>query len=222
MARLGRSYPVNRIFQPRPVLPVYDHSAISTRQISLASGTPFTWPSGGGTAGAYGIVFVAAQNGGMNLTATAAVTWGGTAMTSLGNKYDASVTTSGWGWVFVLNGIPGGNSTISVTMTQSGQTFSGFGSSFSYAGVSSVGALQTAAGNAAANPTLAVTAANTTDIVWGGITTNNAAMSAFSLTTRQDSPSGLVFYAGDTTGSTSVTVGGTAAAQWSAFGLDLK
>lgn len=205
------------------IIPTYDNSAKSTKQSALASGTPFTW-SHTGSGGAYGIVFVACQSGVMTLSATtASVTWGGTTMTSLGNLYNHSTSTQGWGWVFALNGIPSGAQTISVTMTQSGQTFTGYGSSYSYTNVSSVGTLQTASGVTPTNPTLSATAANTTDIVWGAISTNNVALSAFSLTARQNNntPS-PVFWAGDTTGSTSVTVSGTSAAQWSVFGLDLK
>jgi hypothetical protein len=83
-----------------------------------------------------------------------------------------------------------------------------------------VGTLQTAFGTA--NPSVSVTAANSTDIVWGGISSKNAAVTGFTLTTRQNSAGAPFFYGGDTTGSTSVTVGGTAAANWSAFGLDLQ
>lgn len=205
------------------IIPTYDNSVKSAKQSALASGSPFTW-SHTGSAGAYGIVFVACQSGVMTLAATtASVTWGGTTMTSLGNLYNHSTSTQGWGWVFVLNGIPAGAQTISVTLTQSGQTFTGYGSSYSYTNIASVGTLQTASGVTPTNPTLSVTAANTTDIVWGATSTNNVALSGFSLTARQNNntPS-PVFWGGDTTGSTSVTVSGTSAAQWSVFGLDLK
>ena len=61
MARLGRAYPVSRIMFPPPKSrpPVYDTSAMSASQSSLANNTPFTW--GHTVAGNYGIVAVCGQ-----------------------------------------------------------------------------------------------------------------------------------------------------------------
>lgn len=201
--------------------PNYDHSAASARQSALASGTAFTWSSGGGTAGAYGIVFVAGSTSSTDLSATASVTWGGTAMTSLGSQYNDNISTDGWGWVFVLNGIPAGSQTISVTLTQAGKTFTGEGSSYSYANVSSVGALQTAFG-LSITPSVAVTAANTTDIVWGALQAQNHTATGFSGTLRQSASVAPAFYAGDTTGSATISATASSSTVWSAFGLDLR
>lgn len=213
--------------------PRYDHSARSASQTSVASGTPFTWSSGAGTAGAYGLAVVTAGSNASNFipgTATPAVTWGGTAMTSLGYVALNNNTNSGWAWVFTLPsilaggaGIPGGAQTLSVTLTQAGHTFSGWGTCYSYKNVTGIGTLQTAFGSSTA-PSVAVTPAKSSDIVWGGLCTFNQTPSGFSLPNlRQNSGGNGIFYVGDEQGSSPVTISGTiTSGAWAAFGLDMQ
>lgn len=201
-----------------PPSPQFDNSAVSAASGILASGSSFFWLSGGGTGGAYGIVLVNNTSGAMDLTADVEVTWGGISMTRKGGVYNNNNSAGGWSLVFVLDGIPDGSQEVVVTATQAGKTFAAYGSSYSYANVESVGGLLTAYGTG--SPTLAITAENTNDIVWGAVCTGGVSMSAFSLTPRENSSSGVVFSAGDATGS--ATVGATASATgWSAVGLDL-
>lgn len=211
------------------ITPTIDFSAVSTRQFNLASGTPFTWSSGGGTAGDYGIVFVAGK--GMDLGATATVTWGGTAMTELpSGVYNDNLSADGWGRVFVLPsiaaggaGIPAGSQTISATFTEGGGlTLTGYGASFSYNYVAAAGALQTATG-LSTTPGITVTPSNSSDLVWGALSTLNTIPNTgtFTGTLRQSTGASPVFYAGDITGSGILTE--TAAdTVWSAFALDLQ
>lgn len=200
--------------------PTYDFSAISGHQQSLASGTPFIWSSNGGAAGAYGLVLLDCGQSVMNLSATATVTWGSETMTSLGSGvYLNNNSVAGWMRLFYLNGIPGGAQDIEVTLTQSGQVFTGYGASFSYTDISSAGTLQVANGSSG-NPAVAVTAANSTDVVFGAIKINNA-LTSVSFTTRQSETASANFYAGDTKGSTTIT-GSTGTTGWCAIGLDLR
>lgn len=204
-----------------PLNPAYDNSAISASTGVIASGTPFTFRSGISTSGAYGIVVVNNLAGQMNLTADVEVTWGGIPMVSKGAVYNNNVSNAGWSWVFELNGIPGGDSVIKVTPTLGSQTFAGNAASFSYLNVAS-SILHTAFGTG--NPTLTVSPAGVGDIVWGSVNTGGAvALTGFSLTPRESSSTGaLRFFAGDTTGTGAVTVGGTASSTaWSIVALDL-
>lgn len=201
-----------------PPSPEFDNSAISAGTGVLVSGSSFFWPSGGGTGGAYGIVLLNNTSGAMDLTADVEVTWGGVPMTRKGGVYNNNISTGGWSLVFVLDGIPDGDQEIEVRPTQAGKTFAGYGSSYSYANIESVGGLLTAYGTG--SPTLAITAENTNDIVWGAVCTGGVSMTGFSLTPRKNSPSGVFFSAGDATGG--ATVSATASATgWSAVGLDL-
>jgi hypothetical protein len=204
-----------------PPSPSFDNSALSAPQASVASGTPFSWFSGGGTSGAYGIVKLECGNSVMDLTADVEVTWGGRPMTRKGGVYNDNNSTFGWLMVFVLDGIPDGNQLIQVTPTQAGKIFSGYGSSYSYTNISSVGGLLTAYGTGA--PSLAIPAENSNDIVWGAVCTGHDAMTSPlpSMTARQHvTGSGFNFYAGDAVGSATVSATSSATA-WSAVGLDL-
>lgn len=203
-----------------PVSPAYDGSAKSAATGVLPSGTPFSW-SASGTSGAYGIVLLDCISGFMDLGLTATATWGGIPMTRLGGVYKNNNSTFGFQLVFVLDGIPGGSQNIVVTPTQSGKSFAGYGTSYSYTNVASVGSLVTAYGSGA--PSFSVTAAHANDIVWGATDTNAAVLTGFSLTNTRQSNSGVPYFAaGDATGSTSYTVSGSATgAGWSGVALDL-
>lgn len=203
-----------------PVSPAYDGSAKSAATGELPSGTPFSWVATG-TSGAYGIVLLDCISGYMDLGLTAPVTWGGIPMTRLGGVYKNNNSTFGFQLVFILDGIPGGSQNIVVTPTQSGKLFAGYGTSYSYTNVASVGSLITAHGSGA--PSFSVTAAHANDIVWGATDTNAAVLTGFSLPNTRQSNSGVPYFAaGDTTGSTSYTISGSATgAGWSGVALDL-
>jgi hypothetical protein len=213
----------------RSLLPTaYDNSAISAYQNVVASGTPFTWTHNPTTAGSYALIPVFGAPFGANgvtLAATALVTFGGVTATSLGSVYDNNDATNGWIWVFGLRNAPGGSNTVNVKFTQAGDSFKGFGTSFTYLNVASVGALQTAFGTGT-TPSLTVSSAQG-NLVWGA--TSNAAgsaQSAFSLTnTRQSSQVTTnfpVFFAGDAAGAASVTVSATQVnTTWGVAGLNL-
>lgn len=203
-----------------PAAPAPDNSAESANQVGLTSGSSFSWMSGGGTSGAYGIVLLDCVNSVMDLGATVVVTYGDFEMTSKGAVYKNNNSAFGWQWVFELDGIPGGDQEIEVTLTQTGKVFTGWGSSYSYLNVADTGALQTAFGTGSPTLTVAVESAN--DIVWGAVDAGSHALTGFSLTTRQFSTGTINYSAGDTTGATSVTIGATASATaWSAVGLVL-
>jgi len=206
----------------------YDNSAISAYENTVASGSPFTWTQPT-TAGAYAVVAVFGSSNANEITtaATYAVTYGGVSMgTALGSVEVGNTTGEGNIWVWGLANVPGGTPTISVTFTQSGDSFQGYGTSCTYLSVSSVGALQTAYGSSVA-PSVAVTSA-VGNRVWGAV--SNAAgntFSAFSLAnTRQlinTSSNYPTFLAGDTPGAPTVTVSATVNVSyyWGAVGLNL-
>lgn len=205
-----------------PSPPSYDNSAISASQANIASGSPWSWNSDVCTSGAYGIVKLDCIPGVMDLTAAAVVTWGGVPMTRKGGLYRNNNSANGWSLVYVLDGIPGGNQPIVVTLTDtSSRVFTGKGYSFSYLNVAAVGALGTAFGTG--SPSLTVSATHTNDIVWGAVFTGSSAATGFSLTTRESSTSGAVIsYGGDTTGVSSATISATSSSTaWCAVGLNL-
>ena len=126
-------------------IPAYDNSATSAAQTTLASGTPFTWSHTASDAKPY--VLVAIGAGSHNTidpsTATASVTFGGTALTDLGYELTWSTATYGFVWVFGGNRLPGGSQTVSVTLTDSGHVFDGYATSYSYDNaIGVVGSLQ--------------------------------------------------------------------------------
>ena len=229
MARLGRSYPATRIVVPSTIYtaptPAFDAEAVSTKQTSVASGTPFTWTHTA-AAGAYGIVVLEASSSSSNVgpaAGSATVTFGGSSTTSPGYVYFNNTTTLGYLWVFVIPSVSGGSQTISATLTQSGKTFTGWGSSYTYKNISGTGSLVTAYGTSATSPSASVTAANSTDIVWGIIGTGSTTLSSFSLTQRAiEASQNPSFVAGDTTGSATVSATLGTGMTWAVAGLDLQ
>lgn len=175
---------------PPSTQPFYDNSAISSYQNTIASGTAITWTQKA-TPGAYCIIAIASANSTMipppTGTATAAVTFGGTTVPSLGNVYCDNVGANGWIWVFGLANIAGGSSvTASVTLTETSDHFSGFACSFTYNNVSSVGALQTSFGSGPTQ-TLSVPSAFG-NLIWGmQLQESTIGLGGFSLTPRQGS-----------------------------------
>jgi len=125
-----------------------------------------------------------------------------------------------------LAGAPGGSPvTVSVTFTEATKTFTGYGASFTYLNVSSVGPLQTSFGNSAAGSLVVPSAPG--NLVWGTVfNASGNVQSAFSLTLRQqeDLASNFpIFQAGDTPGAANVTVAANLAGSfyWAAAGLNL-
>lgn len=208
--------------------PAYDHSAISAYRNAVASGTATTWTQTA-TPGAYAIVsaFSANQTNCVTLAATATVTFGGQAMASLGNVYCDNGSANGFLWVWGLANVAGGSNTVSLTFTQSGDTFTGFGSSFTYLNVSSVGSLTTAYGSST-TPSVSVTS-GLGSTVWGAVScTSTSNVASTNVTTRQANPTNATAYpqfvAGDCPGASSVSVSGTAsnAFYWAAAGVSLS
>lgn len=222
----GLSLPPTLAFTGAPI-PTYDNSAKSAHQPSLASGSPFTF-NVTAAAGDYAAVVIWGSAATIGPAAgIAAVTINGQTMTALGYVYANNNTAGQYAWVFAYNdasanALNNGSNTVSVTPTQSGGvTFGGYGTAHTFKNVTGLGSLQTAHGSSA-SPSVAVTAAASTDVVFGGIIAG-AAVSAFSLTNRQSSTSSPAFVTGDATGSTSQTVSGTITSNvWAAFGIDFQ
>ena len=111
--------------------PLYDKSAKSS-EVSVSSGTAFTWSHTVGAVNAYGVVAVLCTGGSPPVpgTATAVVTFGSVTLSSVG-------WFAGNGgrfvWFFAAANIPTGTQTVSVKLTQSGKTFAGLAVSFTYA-----------------------------------------------------------------------------------------
>lgn len=225
--RLGRAYPASRIVFPPPKfqLPSYDNSAMSSNQASLANNTPFTF--GITVTGTRAILAV---GGNVNsttsdLTVPATVTIGGVALTEVGGVFANATTSSSFIRVFTADGIPTGGQTASVQFNQSGTTFSGIASAYTYTNVASMGTLQTNVGNGATG-SVDVPASNG-DVVWGCIIRAAAptTFSSFTLTQRQTHTGGGLphFIAGDITATTNpqtVSVG-LGSGAWAAVGLQL-
>ncbi|OBK76304.1 hypothetical protein [Mycobacterium sp. 1274761.0] len=97
--------------------PSVDNSAKSTEQSGVVSPATFTWNHTVGASASRVIVIVYGSSG-MTASATATVTFGGTALTELGS----SVNTSAGHWQRWFIGTPpgSGSKTASVTLTQSG------------------------------------------------------------------------------------------------------
>jgi len=129
-------------------------------------------------------------------------------------------------WVWDLIGVAsGGTNTVSMDFTESGKTFGpGWGASFTYNNVVSVGALQTAYGDSTA-ATVSVPSASG-NLVWGAVLNGSGtALTGFSLTERQQNTvtgDYAMFEAGDTVGASSVAVSATNSNYyWAAAGLNL-
>jgi len=225
--RLGRGYPASRIVIPPPKfrLPSHDNSALSSSQNALANNTAFTW--GHTVSGGYGIIVV---TGNINsttgdLTVPATVTLGGVTLADLGGVVANNVDDVAFVRVFAAAGIPTGGQTASVKFNQVGTTFTGYGHSYTYSNVASVGALQT---NTGLGDTGSVdVAASSGDVVWGCImrASTPTTFTSFTLTQRQTVTSGVAsnFVAGDTVADTNpetVSVG-IGSGSWAAVGLQL-
>jgi hypothetical protein len=210
--------------------PSYDNSAASSYQNAVASPATFTW-SHTTAAGSYAIVLVACGEGFSNMggpagTTTATVTFGGVTLSSLGAVKANNDGNRGWLWVFGGNvsSAGSGSKTVSVTLTESGLSFYGWGSSYTYQAVGSVGTLQTAFG-ASTSPTKAVTSASGRR-VWGSVMANAFGdnLTSFSLTARQTKQvtGNPGFTAGDAAGAATVTVSASMTSdEWAVVGLDL-
>lgn len=199
----------------------FDYSA-QTPPTAVVSGTPFSWTHQA-SQGSFAIV-VLYSGGSMTPAAAASVTFGGTAMTSLGSVLSDNTAAQSWLWVFSLANVAGGAETVSVTLTQTGDNFDGFATSFTYNGVSSVGTLQTAFGSST-TASVAVTSAPG-DIVWGTVITDGANIPGFTGTVRENLGGGSAqpyFTAGDYPGASSVTVTAPLPVnfEWAAAGLNL-
>lgn len=208
-----------------PYTPVtYDNSVQSAYQNFIASGVNFQWTHSA-TAGAYAIVVIL-QAGGLpnqgTLAATVTtMTFGGTTMSSLGNVYSNNDSTQGYAWAFGLANVSGGSNTVSVTLTQAGENFDGYAVSFTYNGVASVGALQTAFGSSSPQ-TLTVSSAPG-NMVFGTFCEDAGVFNSCNLVQRQQNQSQFPqFWAGDLPGASSVQLVANATPfDWCAVGLNL-
>jgi hypothetical protein len=120
-------------YTPPPV-PVFNAvgAGFSAANSSVTSGS---W-SHTATAGAYAIaLFLSSQT-------ASSVTYGGSAMTSLGSITDAGATT----YMYGLSNVAGGAQTVAVTISAAGQLI---GNSLSYTGVTTVGTPVTVIGSSA-------------------------------------------------------------------------
>jgi hypothetical protein len=231
-AVVGASLPIT-VGNLAGAVPTYDNSASSSYQSGTGSGTAVTW-SHTVAAGAYAIIVVFvpyASMSGPGSGTTAVVKMGTVTLSSLGSVF-INNAAEGWAWVFGGYTSGSGAQTASVKLTESGQTFTGYGASFTYNNVSSVGILQTAYGGSATTQSVSVPSAST-NLVWGAIQIGTsgatlAGFSAFSLNQRQEQDSnttwGESFIAGDIAGSSSVSVSVNTSSSfdWAAVGLSLN
>jgi hypothetical protein len=131
MARLGRSYPVQRIWTPHvkastSAHPAYDATGAGSDTASNTSSISWSHTA---TAGAYALVFTVAAS-----ETVTGVTYGGTSMTELGSVTDPSGLPF---YVYGLANVAAGAKTVAVTGSSSSGQLAG--NSVSYTNVSSVG-----------------------------------------------------------------------------------
>lgn len=206
----------------------YDNS-VQIPWTNVVSGAPFSWThpaSGpGSSAGTYALVSLYGA-GTMTPAATiTTLTFGGTTLSSLATPVmtDNTAATTVL-WVFGGFITAGGSLTVDVELTQSGDTFDGFATSFTYNNVSSVGTLQTAFGSSTSAAVTVPSAPGS--VVWGTATTNGANPPGFTGLIRQNMLTGSnqPFYtAGEYPGATSVAVTAPLPVNyiWAAAGLNL-
>lgn len=137
MVRLGRGYPVHRIFKPPAgIVPVaYD----ATGAGSTGTASSGTW-SHTATAGAYVLVFVTTTTS----VTVSSVTYGASAMSVLGSVNLNNVLSNGVLTLLGLASAPSGAQTVTVNMSAA-HSYSA--NSVSYLNVGSVGAAATAFGS---------------------------------------------------------------------------
>lgn len=211
--------------------PSYDNSATSTYQTTVASGTAFTWTQTA-TGSPYAIVAIYSNDysgaGSMVNTAASVVSFGGTGLSSLGSiGFDNNPGLAGWVWVFGGPVSAGASQTVSVKLTQAGDTFTGYGASYTYNGVISVGSLKSGYGTSTA-PTLAVPSA-VNHLVWASIgeiqTVGAPTFTGWGLASRQTqgTTGTLIGYiGGDAAGAATVTAASSSSCPyWAVVGLDL-
>lgn len=209
--------------------PLFDASAASGAS-GLQTGTlSQSWSHDvGAGANNLGIISVECSNTGAatgvpgSPTPTASI--GGTGLTYLGSVLMNNVAIGGFIAVFAALGMPAGlGKTATYSITHAGQNFgNAFGTSFTYTGVASIGALQTAfGGGGLASVTVASAVGR---LVWGALAQYQAgAYSGFTLSTRQSNGGSAPGYVvGDGAGSASVVVSGTSTSgAFAAAGFDI-
>lgn len=206
--------------------PCWDESVQSSAQVSLASGTAFTWSHTVASDSPYGIIAVCSTGGlgQMTTDATTEAKIGSVTLSPLGALHANNDADSPCLWVFGAGGIPSGSQTASVKLTQTGKTFTGLAASYTYNNVEAVGTLTTAYGNSTA-PSRSVSSA-TDRKVWG-VVLGAHDLSTFSLTSREAANNilltGVSYASGDATGAATKTVSASmASGVWAAAGLDLQ
>lgn len=208
--------------------PVYDNSATSSASGGVSNTLTQSWTQDvGAGANNCGIIAVTCTNSGSAqgvVTGTPTASIGGTSLPYLGTVLYNNLAIGGFTAVFGTLGVPTGlGKTVTYSITDSGQNFgNAFGTSYTYTGVSSIGALQTAFGSAGL-ASVAVPSA-TGHLVWGALANYQGGVyTGFTLTQRQGQGAAApAFVAGDGAGASSVTVSGTSTAgAFGAVGLDL-
>lgn len=145
--------------------------------------TSLSWThTAGGSANAV-LVGVAVGTNGVNDTMTAAVTFGGTAMTSLG-KVHANSQTFGYIELFGLLNPAIGAQTVAVTLSTGVNVLSIVGGSVSVTGAASFKAAVTAVG-ASTTPSVAVTGTASGNLVVDAVAAGSAVTSATSPSTNR-------------------------------------
>lgn len=210
MTRLGRSYPVERIFVPGIVPVLFD--AVGAGGHGNATSGSWTHVAAAGT---YALATVTTSAG---ATVTAA-TYGATAMTVLGSIPLNNVAGNGAVTLLGLANVAGGSSTIAVTMST---THSFSGNSVSYKNVAAVGAPVTAFGSSA-TASLAATAGPGQLVVrcFGGelqAFTTNTGGTQRSLTSNSGSGANMIV---DTSASGTLTGTFAASTPWSVISVAL-
>jgi hypothetical protein len=218
MARLGRTYPVQRVFTPPFRVPVGFNSVGAG---AAASATTLSWSHTIG-AGAAVVVAVSAEVSGSTFTATAKV--GSTSMTQLGVLSNWHNASGFFDSVFLFGLIAGPSGAQTVSVTGSG-SFLGAANSVSYFNVQSFGAALTNFNLSSSSATLSVTPSTVGQMAVQAFMAYTGTLTAYSQTSRSSQAFGSgvnePLLLGDSAAIAPVFNATASSATWGAIGVPL-
>jgi hypothetical protein len=199
-----------------PSLPVFDAVALSAASGTQTNTLGLSWThlvgSGANNCGIVAVVCGNNGSAGFVPAGTPTASIGGTPLTYLGSVLMGNVAPAGFIAVWAVQNVPTGSQTVTISMTDTGQgLFNAYGISFSYTGVTGIGALQTLYNaNGTAQGPLSVPSA-VGDLVWGLLSNyQGIGYTSPTFTSREYQNGGVPFFeAGDLAGVASTSFGAT-------------